>query len=63
MKNRILIVIILAVLAAFVLTSCRSHCSRTKRYWRNNRCVNTRIDTNGYERQYLFVNNSIVILR
>lgn len=63
MKKKTLIAIILTALAVFMLTSCRSHCSRTKRYWRNHRCVNTRIDTNGYERQYLFVNNSIVILR
>ena len=63
MKNRILIAGVIAALAVFLLTSCRSHCSRTKRYWKNNRCVNTRIDTNGYKKQYLFVNNSIVILR
>jgi hypothetical protein len=63
MKNKVLITIVLAAFAAFLFTSCGSHCSRTKRYWRNHRCVDIRKDTIRYANQYAFVNNSIVILR
>lgn len=60
MKNKVLIIIILATLVAFICTSCGSSCARTKRYWRNHRYVDVQKDTIP---QYSFVNNSIVILR
>ena len=28
-------------LSSVTLTSCGSHCSKTKRYWKNHRCVET----------------------
>lgn len=59
-NNKVLIIIILAALAAFICTSCGSNCARTKRYWRKHRCVDVQQDT---VPQYAFVNNSIVILR
>jgi hypothetical protein len=52
MKN-IFILLLLLVLTE----SCSSHCSRTKRYWSKHRCVNQT------EKQYMFVNNQIVILK
>jgi hypothetical protein len=63
MKNKVLITIILAVLVAFLCTSCRSSCAKTKRYWRKHRCVDVQKDTIQHTAQYAFANNSIVILR
>jgi hypothetical protein len=52
-----LYIITLLLLLVILTESCGSHCSRTKRYWRNHRCVYQT------EKQYMFIDNQIVILK
>jgi len=62
--------------AAFMysLTSCGSQCSRTKRYWRNHRCVEVKTQKSinrarrsldrriqSAQQQYAIVNNEIIM--
>lgn len=66
--------VILWLAFMYSLTSCGSSCSRTKRYWRNHRCVEVdtkkainrarrALDKKVYsaQQQYAIINNEIVI--
>jgi hypothetical protein len=67
--------VILGLAFMYSLTSCGSHCSRTKRYWRKTRCVEMTPDKKAINRarraldkkvysaqqQYAIINNEIVI--
>jgi protoheme ferro-lyase len=51
--------IVLWLAFMYSITSCGSSCSRTKRYWRNHRCVEVKSDT---VPDYFYVNNQIVMV-
>lgn len=50
--------ILICALIGFILCSCSSNCTRTKRYWSNHRCVNV----NDTIPDYFYANNQIVII-
>lgn len=53
------LLVAIILLTAVLVSSCGSHCSRTKRYWRNHRCVEVKRDT---VPDYFYLNNQIVMI-
>ena len=51
--------IIMWLFFMYALTSCRSSCSKTKRYWERHRCVQNKLDTIP---DYFYLNNQIVMV-